>query len=144
ARLAYHALAAGMDAEAFQYSVVAGDAALHLFAASEAIAHYETARKHVAGGQLPQVDLDKLRPLYTSLGRSLELNAQFEPAGAIYEELKVIAQQRAAPTLKLVALTAQATLQSMLSQSFNPIQGEAIAQEALSLARQLGNPMAEA
>ncbi|MEX1021149.1 MAG: AAA family ATPase [Litorilinea sp.] len=144
ARLAYHALAAGMDAEAFHYSVVAGDAALQLFAASEASAHYETARTLVATGQVPQADLDKLRHLYSSLGRALELNSQFELAGTIYEELKSIAQQRADPALTLVALTAQVTLQSMLSHSFNPDQGEAIAQEALRLARQLSNPIAEA
>jgi tetratricopeptide (TPR) repeat protein len=39
---------------------------------------------------------------------------------------------------------AQLTLWSMISQSFDPAQGEALAQEALSLARQLSDPPAEA
>ena len=37
------------------------------------------------------------------------------------------AQQRTAPALTLVALTAQVSLWSMASQSFNPVQGEALA-----------------
>lgn len=144
ARVAYHAQAAEMDVETFQASVGAGDAALHLFAASEAIAHYATARKLIATGQVPQVELNQIRHLYLSLGRALELNAQFEQAGVIYEELKTIAQRRAAPALTLVALTAQISLWSMASQSFNPVQGEALAQEALHLARQLSDPVAVA
>lgn len=143
ARVAYHAQAAEMDLETFQANVGAGDAELHLFAVSEAIAHYESARKMIVAGQMPHVELDQLRHLYLNLGRALELNAQFEQAEVIYEELKTIAQQRAAPTLTLVALTAQVSLWSMASQSYNPVQGEALAQEALRLARQLSDPVAE-
>lgn len=144
ARLAYHALAAGMNEEAFHYSVMAGAAALHLFAADDAAAHYETARNLMATGQIAQVEDTDCQRLYTSLGRALELDGQFEQAGEIYKELESVAGQRAAPALKLAALIAQATLGFMFSPMFDPVQGEALAEEALDLARALGDPAAEA
>ncbi len=144
ARLAYHALAAEMNEAALHYSLAAGDAALHLFAAGDAVAHYETARRLMAGGLAAQVESAVCQRLYTHLGRALELNGQFEPAGAVYEELATIALQRAAPGLKLAALLAQSTLRSIVSQAFDPVKGEALAEQALSLARELGDAAAEA
>lgn len=143
ARLAYHALAAGMNEEAFHYSLAAGDMALHLFAASEAVTHYETARKLMAAGPPPQVDIAVCQHLYTSLGRALELDAQFEQAWAVYEEMEAVARQRNAPAVRLAALMVQATLRSIPSQSFNPSEGEVLAEQALILARELGDSAAE-
>lgn len=143
ARLAYHALAAGMNEEAFHYSLAAGDRALHLFAASEAMAHYETARKLMVAGPPPQFEIAACQHLYTSLGRALELNAQFEQAWAVYGEMEAIARQRNVPSMRLAALMVQATLRSMPSQSFNPSEGEVLAEQALILARELGDPVAE-
>lgn len=143
ARLAFHALVAGMDAEAFHYSVIAGDAALHLFAASEAVTHYETARNLGKAGQLTNADNANVRHLYVNLGRALELSSRFEEAGAIYEELKVLADQRVSPALKLTALQAQVILWSMISYSANPVQGEVVTQEALLLALELNDRVAE-
>lgn len=140
ARLAFHALAAGMAEAAFDYSLTAGDAALHLFAAGDAITHYETARQLMAA----QVENAVCQRLYTNLGRALELNGQFEQAGAVYEEMETIARQRAVPDLKLAALMAQSTLRSMVSPSFDPVKGETLAEQALNLARELGDAAAEA
>lgn len=144
AHLAYHALAAGMNAEAFHYSLAAGDMALHLFAAGEAAAHYETARKLMLAEPPPSVDITTSQHLYISLGRALELDGQFEPAWIIYKEMETIARQHNAQSMKLAALMAQATLRSILSQSFNPVQGEALAKQALNLARELDDLAAEA
>jgi DNA-binding SARP family transcriptional activator len=144
ARLAYHALAAGMDEAAFHYSLAAGDAALHLFAAGDAVTHYETARQLMAAGSAAQVESVVCQRLYTHLGRALELNGQFGQAGAVYEEMETIARQRAAPDLKLAALMTQATLRAMISPSFDPVKGEALAEQSLSLARELGDAAAEA
>lgn len=144
ARLAYHALAAGMNEEAFQYSLAAGDAALHLFAAAEAAAHYENARKILAAKPTSQVKITACQHLYTSLGRALELDGQFEQAWTIYKEMEAIAQQLDAPAIGLAALMALAALRSILSQLFNPVEAEALAERALSLARQLDDPAAEA
>lgn len=143
ARLAYHAQAAEMKLETFHASVDAGDTALHLFAAGDAIVHYEIAHKLFTAGQVPQVALDKVCHLYLSLGRALQLNAQFEHAGVIYQELRSLAQQRAAPAVNLAALTAEVTLRLRLSQALDLLEAEALAQEALRLARRLNDPVAE-
>lgn len=144
ARLAYHALAAGMDEAAFHYSLAAGDAALHLFAAGDAVVHYETARQLMTAASPVEVESAVCQRLYTHLGRALELNGQFEQAGAVYDEMETIARQRAAPGLKLAALMAQSTLRSMVSPSFDLVKGEALAEQALNLARELGETAAEA
>ncbi len=143
ARIAYHALAAGMAAEAFRYSIVAGDAALHLFAAREAVMHYESARKLIVTEKVAQVELGQIQQLYLNLGHALELNAQFEQAEIIYEDLKTIAQQRGADSVTLAALTAQVLLRSVGSESFDPVQGNTLAQAALQLAHRLNDPIAE-
>ncbi|MBE7556995.1 MAG: AAA family ATPase [Anaerolineales bacterium] len=143
ARLAYHALAAGMNEEAFHYSLAAGDMALHLFAASEAATHYENARKLVVAASPPPFEIAACQHLYTSLGRALELNAQFEQAWAVYEEMGAVARQLDAPAMKLAALMVQATLRSIPSQSFNPSEGQVLAEQALILARELGDSAAE-
>ncbi|GAB4443048.1 MAG: AAA family ATPase [Anaerolineae bacterium] len=142
ARLAYHALAAGMDEQAFFYSLAAGDAALHLFAAGDAITHYETARRLLAAGAA-QIESAVCQRLYLHLGRALELHGQFEQAGAVYEEMEIIARQYT-PAMKLAALMAQAALQSIPSPSLNAVQGETLAEQALNLARELGDKAAEA
>lgn len=141
ARLAYHALAAGMAEEAFSYSLAAGDAALHLFAVREAVAHYETARKLMAANSSLQ-KIAACQQLYTSLGRALELDAQFDRALAVYQEMEAVAQQLDDPSMKLAALMAQATLRSIPSLSFNSSEGEVLAEQALSLARELGDQAA--
>jgi DNA-binding SARP family transcriptional activator/tetratricopeptide (TPR) repeat protein len=144
ARLAFHVQAAEMVEEMFQVSVAAGDAALHLFAANEAIAHYETARKLFVNGQALHVELDSVQHLYLNLGRALELTAQFEPAVLIYQELQALGQQRAAPAVKLAALVAAITLRLQLAETFDLVGAEEMAQEALQLARDLRDPRAEA
>ncbi len=144
ARLAYHALAAGMNEDAFYYSLAAGDAALHLFAAGDAITHYETARRLLAAGSAAQIESAVCQRLYLHLGRALELHGQFEQARDVYEDMEKIAQQRHVPAMKLAALMAQAALQSIPSPSLNAVQGEALAEQALTLARELGDAAAEA
>lgn len=143
ARLAYHALAAGMSEEAFHYSLAAGDAALHLFAVREAVTHYETARKLIAAGPLRQVEASAGQHLYTSLGRALELDGQFDQALAVYQEMEAMARQLHAPAMKLAGLMARATLRSIPSRSFNGSEGEALAEQALGLARELADQTAE-
>jgi tetratricopeptide (TPR) repeat protein len=113
-------------------------------AAGEALAHYETARRIMAAGPPPQFEAAVCQHLYTCLGRTLELTAQFERAGAVYQEMEDRARQHAAPALKLAALMAQVTLRAIVSPLFDPVRGEALAEQALSLARDLGDPAAEA
>lgn len=143
ARLAYHALAANMVREAFDYSLAAGDAALDLFAAKEAIAHYETARNLFAAGPWRPEEAVTGQHLYSRLGRALELDTQFDQALTVYQEMEAMAQQLHAPAMKLAALMAQAMLRSIPAQLFNPTEGERLAEQALSLAPELDDQIAE-
>ena len=54
--LAHHALAAGAEAAAFRHSLAAGQEALRLSAASEAIAHLEKARQMARETSLPALN----------------------------------------------------------------------------------------
>ncbi|MCQ3973781.1 MAG: hypothetical protein DPW09_10085 [Anaerolineae bacterium] len=145
ASLARHALAAGLTEPAFRYSLAAGDGAMHLFAMGDAIAHYEAARQILTGGQLPSsIEAADWRYLYTHLGRALELNSQFDEALRIYDELRTVAREQANRQLELAALIAQATAYAITSPVFDLEQGKRLSEQALTLARELGNQAAEA
>jgi DNA-binding SARP family transcriptional activator len=95
ALLAHHALAAGLPEAAFEHSLAAGQAALRLAAASEATAHFETARRlaREAGLAGPAFE-SQLRDLYGGLGRAYELGGEHEQARAVYAELEGLTSAR--------------------------------------------------
>ncbi|MCI0438326.1 MAG: hypothetical protein L0177_04250, partial [Chloroflexi bacterium] len=75
--LAHHALAAHLPEPAYRYSLAAGDAALALFAVTDAIHHYERARA-VDSSQLSVMSHSgrfaySSQSLYTNLSRAYEL-----------------------------------------------------------------------
>ena len=84
ALLAHHALAAGLAETAFRHSLAAGQEALRLSAASEAVVHFEKARQLAQALSLTGVELDDL---YLQLGRAHDLNGQAEQTLAIYDQL---------------------------------------------------------
>src|SRR5207244_13221673 len=97
AELAHHALAAGLPDAAARWSIAAGDAAMRVFAARDAIAQYERARQLVRrSNESPQpsgeenvvVSLADLSRLYLQLGWAYELSSQCGRAACIYEELR--------------------------------------------------------
>ena len=79
AQLARHALAAGLAEPAFRYSVAAGDQAVEVFAARDAIEHYQRARELLAEAEqtgarrLAEPSIVDLEHLYTRLGRAYEM-----------------------------------------------------------------------
>src|SRR5947209_13642212 len=98
AELAHHALAAGLPDEAARLSIAAGDAAMRLFAARDAIAQYEQARQLVrrsheyprpSGKENVVVSLADLSQRYLQLGWAYELSSQCAQAERIYEELLI-------------------------------------------------------
>ena len=143
--LAHHFAMAGSDQEAQKYFSLAGQAAARVYAQAEAISYYRQAldisKRDTSPGNAARNQ--EATDLYTQLGRMLELNSQFDQALAIYEEMEDMAQQRDAPTMKLAALMARATLQAMPSEAFDPVEGEAASEQALALARDLGDQAAE-
>src|SRR5919106_3194627 len=101
AGLARHALAGGLAEPAFGYSVAAGDNAVEVFAAHDAIEHYERARELLAGEevrtgggrQLGEPSILELEHLYTQLGQTYELTNEWDKARAAYETLLTFAQE---------------------------------------------------
>ncbi|HVB21347.1 MAG TPA: hypothetical protein VNG51_05325 [Ktedonobacteraceae bacterium] len=79
--LAYHALAAGLTKPAFHWKLAAGDEAMRVAAARNAIAFYEQARRLLAEQSLEtMLPAPEIEHLYTHLGRAYELNTEREKA----------------------------------------------------------------
>src|SRR5215207_1577782 len=110
AQLARHALAGGLAEPAFGYSVAAGDRAMEVFAAKDAIEPYERARALLAevvriGGRQPteQSILD-LEHLYTRLGRAYEMADDREKTRATYEALLALGRKLGEAKLEVLSL----------------------------------------
>jgi tetratricopeptide (TPR) repeat protein len=140
-QLAWHFQEAGLVAKAIKYLQKAGDVAGRVYAHSEAIDAYRQAVRlsvqHNVGGQ-------ELTLLYSSLGRTLELNSQFDEALTNYEEMGSVARQRGDRPMELAALMAQVTLYATPTSLHDPVKGPLLGQETLLLARELGDQAAEA
>jgi tetratricopeptide (TPR) repeat protein len=110
--LARHALAGGLAQQSFKHSVAAGDDAVEVFAARDALEHYERARKLLAeeeevrtgGGQLGEPSNSDLEHLYTQLGKAYEMADEWGKARAAYEALLALGQQLGEARLEVVAL----------------------------------------
>jgi predicted ATPase len=112
ARLVRHALAAGLGAPAFRYSLAAGDEALRLFAVRAAIAHLEQARRLLTGEdgqgwQIPAADRDHL---YLQLGRAYEFINNWEQALSAYQTLLTLVRTASRPETECAALNRMATV----------------------------------
>lgn len=129
------------DARAAEYAVLAGDAAMKLYANAEAIAHYTLALELIDKMSAPRA---QLLSLFTSRGRALELSGGYEEALRNYAELEGLAEQRGDDHLKLAALMATATLYSTPTSVADPSAAQGLSDQALALARSLGDRPAEA
>ena len=110
AQLALHALAGGLAEPAFGYSVAAGDQAMEVFAARDAIGRYQWARSLLAeevqsGARLPtERSILDLEHLYTRLGRAYEMADEREKARAAYEALLALGRQLGEARLEVLSL----------------------------------------
>ena len=111
------------------------------FAQAEAITHYSRALEIT--GREPAARAVLLH-LYTARGRAYELSDQHRQALDNYAEMEARANEQADPALQLAALMQRATLYSIPTSYFDPVQGEAASAQALELARQLTDRTAEA
>jgi DNA-binding SARP family transcriptional activator len=144
AELAHHALAARLPGQAFHYSVAAGDEAARVYAHSEAISAYRRALDIAKQAQTEAEIKGALRQLYLSLGRTLELNSQYEEALVTYQEMERLAQDQGDHSMGLAALLAQITPLVTVTAVFDPARGEHLTEQALPLAQALGDQSAEA
>ncbi len=146
AELAQHALAAGLPDAAARLSIAAGDAAMRVFAARDAIAYYEQARQLVrrshesprpSGEENVVVSLADLSQLYLQLGCAYELSSQFAQAESIYKELLILARALHEPVMECAALNRLATQAAQNSQ--NLARAEELLQQALAIAESSQN-----
>ncbi|MGH2620376.1 MAG: adenylate/guanylate cyclase domain-containing protein [Anaerolineales bacterium] len=139
--LAHHFFEA-TDPRALKYTALAGDQAFRMYAIESAIQHYRRALE--LERKTPTDDPQLVRRIYTQLGRSYELVDQFGAALDLYQEMRSAGRQRSDGELELSALTEGAKIHSTPNPNYDPEKGRDLSDQALELARQLGNPEAEA
>ncbi len=140
ALLARHFREAGDDARTVKYATTAGDSAARLFANVEAVTHYTSA---IEAAERLEAGDEPLHHLYPSRGRALELSGRFDDAVANYEEMEAVAEGTGDQAAVLDARMALTTLFSTPTSRFDPARGRALAEQAVSLARELGDRVAE-
>jgi len=139
--LADHFAKAEDNQRAQKYFTLAGDAAVAVYANSEAVNHYTHALEMARHAEASSEDLTYI---YTHLGRALELSSQFDQALTTYKEMEKLAQERKDRPLGLVAMIAQVTLYATPTPAYDPVQGQTLGEQTLTLARELGDQAAEA
>ncbi|HJS28935.1 MAG TPA: adenylate/guanylate cyclase domain-containing protein, partial [Anaerolineales bacterium] len=141
AALAWHFDEGGEPAKAAQYHIMAGDASFRLYSLPEAIDHYDRALalldpSDAGSGQLVH--------LFKQRGRALEVSDDYHAALENYSEMSRLADQRSDASLRLGSLVARATIHSIFSPVYNADLGQALAEEALQLARNVEDYESEA
>jgi class 3 adenylate cyclase/ATP/maltotriose-dependent transcriptional regulator MalT len=140
-QLVRHFSEAREDGPTLTYAAMAGDAAARLHANAEAEAHYRTgldvARRIGAPSSL-------LRTMYERRGSALELIGRYDDAIANYEEMQDEAVARGDEAMELAANSMIALLYSTATPKFDPPLGRRLSEEAVVMARRIGDRAAEA
>jgi tetratricopeptide (TPR) repeat protein len=139
-QLARHYEEAGNAEKAILYWTLAGNSAYQVYAQNEAIAAYTRALEL---GKEAALDTEQLRHLYSRRGRVMELLGQFEQALKNYDEMLSTARERQDRRMELNAMMASSTLYSTPTAVMNPEKGQALSEEALKLAKELGDQSIE-
>ncbi|HLO28792.1 MAG TPA: hypothetical protein VK249_06640, partial [Anaerolineales bacterium] len=139
-QLAHHYDEAGKAEKAVSYWTLAGDAAFAIYAQNEAIAGYTRAlelSKEIT------ISSEQLHHLYMYRGRAMELTGQFEQALKNYAEMLTTARARKDRRMELDAQVAASTLYSTPTAVMNAEKGQALSEETLKLAQELGDQSIE-
>ena len=139
--LAYHFAESGDHARALHYAELAGQAAAAGYANAEAIHHFGRALELARAAPAAP---DQICALYLQRGRAYELSAQDTAALANYADLEAWAAAGGHRRALLEALNARATIYVRPSVAANQALGRVLAEQALALARELGDPAGEA
>jgi predicted ATPase len=140
--LAFHFFQARDFQRALHYYTLAGDGSYRLYAVIEAAEHYSRAIDCAA--KVDEVSSKQLIHLYIRRGRVYKLDNQFEKALRNYQEMIELAQERDDQALRLASLTAQCIFRASSTPLHDRRQAIALAEEALPLARELGDRAEEA
>lgn len=146
AKLAHHALAAGMLDPAFRLSVAAGDEARAVFALHVAIEHYEQAWRLLAKQRTDhsmqaKIAASDIHHLYVALGQACELTRAWEQARPLYEAMLDYLLQLATQDDETIRVAKTHWYQAMLDLSTADLETAIIhGERALALARNNGQP----
>jgi DNA-binding SARP family transcriptional activator len=143
AELAFQVVAARLNEPAFRYSLAAGDEAMVAYASAEALAHYSQALA-LAKQEALAVTSGQLIHLYSRRGRAYELLNQFDEALQNYQEMAEQAAERGDEALKLASLSARCIVHATQTPLYDPSEARKQAEQALALARELGDRATEA
>jgi class 3 adenylate cyclase/tetratricopeptide (TPR) repeat protein len=130
------------DARGFSLNQQAGDEAYALYANREAAAYYGRAIELTRNGVA--VASEVLQGLYQRRGRALELASLHAEALTVYQEMVGRAREGEDPAMELTALVSTGTIYSTANDQFNAVEAEMAAEQALALARKLGDEPSEA
>jgi len=139
--LAHHFEAGGNAEKAIAYLLVAGDSAFRVYAYNEAIAAYTRALEL---GEQATPTAEQLTYLYLHRGRALALSNQYERAIQNYTGMLEYASKHQDQSMELAAKVAASTLYSTPTSVANADKGQALSEETLHLARELGDRVFEA
>jgi tetratricopeptide (TPR) repeat protein len=139
--LAHHFVAAGDDGRALAYFTQAGDAAARAYANQEAADLYQRAIQ-LTGGEA--IEDGPCQYLYSQYGRMLEHLGRHDEALATYQQLEAMARRHHNRPMELQALILRATIHSAPTARYDIGQAQALAEQALVLARELNDEAAEA
>jgi tetratricopeptide (TPR) repeat protein len=139
-QLARHYDEAGNAEKAVSYWTLAGDAAFAIYAQNEAIAAYTRALEL---SKETTISSDQLDHSYSRRGRALELTGQFEQALKNYAEMLTSARERKDRRMELDAQVAASTLYSTPTAVMDAEKGQALSEETLKLAQELGDQSIE-
>ena len=138
AELAYHALHADLTTETVQYSIIAGNEAMRLFAVRVAIIHYETAWQWIEQKIWPEaVSGADRQDLYTGLGRAYELTEAWSRALDIYQTMIEDAREIGATTMACLGLNRLGM--AYVNGFHDPRQANPLLNEARELAQENGD-----
>jgi predicted ATPase len=139
-QLARHFEEAGDTEKAIHYLTLAGDSAYQVYADNEAIVAYTRALEL---GEEITLEMEQIRHLYSRRGRAMELLGQFEQALKNYDEMLSTAREHQDRKMELDAMMASSTLYSTPTAVMNPEKGQTLSEEALKLAKELGDQSIE-
>src|SRR3990172_2516056 len=91
----------------------------------------------------PAASPDQLPHIFLNLGQALELDARYAEAAARYVEMEARARERGDRGMQFAALLARAKILSTPNPVYDPGQARALLEQALRMARALGDRAAE-
>src|SRR6476469_9138064 len=138
--LVHHFQEASDDERTLRYARIGGDHAARLYANADAVTLYGAAIE--AAARLGAAD-ELLARLYPNRGRALELAGRYDEADENYEEMRAHAEASGDRAAELQAAMSLTTLLTTPTPKFDVADGRRASQQAVALARELGDRRAE-